>query len=220
MAIYKPPKYSDKKYKNNIDTSFYTKAINKYKKQANVDRTKQINEAQATRTQQLREAYVNKLQSQQALGDAMAQQGIRGGVTESSQLAIGNQYGQARNSAYANFGQARNTINNNYNQNVADYTADMQARAEEYKQNMAQAKWQADREDSLNKYNAQNEFWNNYYADYYSGYGKDNLDKALKEAQSNYKKAKTSEGKQRYLQQIRGIQARKGVIAANEAAKK
>lgn len=216
MAIYKPPKYSDAKYMKNIDTSFYTNAIKDYTKQADTNRTNQINDAQALRTQQLREAYVNKLQSQQALGNAMAQQGIRGGATESSQLAIGNQYGQARNSAYSTFNQAKTDIDRNYNQNVADYTADMMSRAEEYKQNMAQAKWQADREDYLNKYNAQNEFWNNYYADYYSGYSKKNLDKALKKARANYRKAKTADAKQRYLQQIRGIQARRGVIATTK----
>ena len=89
----------------------------------------------------------------------------------------------------------------------------MESRAEEYRQNMAQAKWQAEREDSLNEYNSVADYWNNYYMDYYSGVPKKNLDKYLKEAKANYEKATTDSDKLRYLQQIRAVQARRGVIA-------
>ena len=62
-------------------------------------------------------------------------------------------------------------------------------------------------------YNSVADYWNNYYTDYYSGASKKKLDKYLKAAKANYQKAKTDSAKLQYLQQIRAIQARRGVIA-------
>lgn len=214
MAVtYTAPKYDEKKYRQGIDTSFYTNAVNQYTAQANKERQTQLGEAQKNQQSALKQAYVTRLQNQQRLNNNLAQAGIRGGMTETANLNLANQYGQARAAANSDYTNSVNQINQSTDRNIFDYRMDMDSRAEEYRQNQANARWQADREDSLNQYNAAQEYWNNYYLDYYSGASKKTVQKALKTASANYKKAKTDAERSRILQQIRGIQNRLGVIA-------
>lgn len=214
MAItYKSPDYDDKKYRSGVNTSFYDKAVDAYRKQQEQNRATQLAAAQKTQQSALKQAYITRLQNQQKLQQSLATSGIRGGATETANIRLANQYGLDRNNANTNYTNSVNDINRSIDQNIADYQGDMESRAEEYRQNMAQAKWQADREDSLNEYNSVADYWNNYYTDYYSGASKKNLNKYLKKAKTNYKKAKTDTAKLKYLQQIRAIQARRGVIA-------
>ena len=214
MALtYKSPDYDDKKYRSGVNTSFYDKAVDNYKNQQEQNRATQLAAAQKTQQSALKQAYITRLQNQQKLQQGLATSGIRGGATETANIRLANQYGLDRNNANTNYVNSVNDINRSIDQNIADYQSDMESRAEEYRQNMAQAKWQADREDSLNEFNSVADYWNNYYTDYYSGVSKKNLNKYLKKAKTNYKKAKTNSAKLRYLQQIRAIQARRGVIA-------
>ena len=214
MALtYKAPDYDDEKYRRGVNTSFYDKAVETYKNQQEQNRATQLAAAQKTQQSALKQAYITRLQNQQKLQQGLATSGIRGGATETANIRLANQYGLDRNNANTNYVNSVNDINRSIDQNIADYQSDMESRAEEYRQNMAQAKWQADREDSLNEFNSVADYWNNYYTDYYSGVSKKNLNKYLKKAKTNYKKAKTDTAKLRYLQQIRAIQARRGVIA-------
>lgn len=212
-TTYKSPDYDDKKYRSGVNTDYYTKAVDAYRKQQEQNRATQLAAAQKTQQSALKQAYITRLQNQQKLQQGLATSGIRGGATETANIRLANQYGLDRNNANTNYTNSVNDINRSIDQNISDYQSDMESRAEEYRQNMAQAKWQADREDSLNEYNSVADYWNNYYMDYYSGAAKKNLDKYLKKAKTNYKKAKTDSAKLRYLQQIRAIQARRGVIA-------
>ena len=214
MALtYKYPDYDDEKYRSGVNTSFYDKAVDTYRKQQEQNRATQLAAAQKTQQSALKQAYITRLQNQQKLQQSLATSGIRGGATETANIRLANQYGLDRNNANTNYTNSVNDINRSIDQNIADYQSDMESRAEEYRQNMAQAKWQADREDSLNEYNSVADYWNNYYTDYYSGASKKNLNKYLKKAKANYKKATTDTAKLKYLQQIRAIQARRGVIA-------
>ena len=212
-TTYKAPDYDDKKYRSGVNTDYYTQAVDAYRKQQEQNRATQLAAAQKTQQSALKQAYITRLQNQQKLQQSLATSGIRGGATETANIRLANQYGLDRNNANTNYTNSVNDINRSIDQNIADYQSDMESRAEEYRQNMAQAKWQADREDSLNEYNSVADYWNNYYMDYYSGASKKNLDKYLKAANANYQKAKTDSDKLRYLQQIRAIQARRGVIA-------
>ena len=212
-TTYKSPDYDDKKYRSGINTDYYTQAVDAYRKQQEQNRATQLAAAQKTQQSALKQAYITRLQNQQKLQQGLATSGIRGGATETANIRLANQYGLDRNNANTNYSNSVNDINRSIDQNIADYQSDMESRAEEYRQNMAQAKWQADREDSLNEYNSVADYWNNYYTDYYSGASKKNLDKYLKAAKANYQKAKTDSAKLQYLQQIRAIQARRGVIA-------
>ena len=212
-VTYVAPKYDDKKYKKGFDNSYYTNTINEYTNTAEQQRATQLGEAAKTQQSALRQAYINRAQNERKLNENLAQAGIRGGATETSNLNLANQYGQARAAANTDYSNSVNQINQSIDQNIRDYTLDVRAREEEDRQNLAQARWQADREDSLNQYNSQLEYWNNYYLDVYSGYSKKDAKKALKKAQANLKKAKTNAEKLRIQQQIRGIRNRMGVIA-------
>lgn len=214
MAVtYVAPEYDEKKYRQGIDTSFYNNAINNYKAQAEKQRATELGEAQKTQQSALKQAYIQRAQNQQKLNQNLAQAGIRGGMTETANLNLANQYGQARMAANTDYANSVNQINQATDRNIFDYQSDMESRAEEYRQNQANARWQAAREDSLNQYNSAQEYWNNYYLDYYSGYSKKNVQKALKTAEKNLKNAKTDAERIRIQQQIRGIQNRLGVIA-------
>lgn len=207
------PEYDEKKYREGTDTSYYQKAINDYKTDAEKNRATQIGDANKERTSALRNAYIQNMQNQQKLNKNLAMSGIRGGTTETANLNLANQYGQARGTANTNYSNSVNEINKNIDQNIRDYTSDMESRAEEYRQNLAQAKWQAAREDAMNMYNAQEELWNNYYMNRYSYYNKKNAKAALKSLTKKLNKAKTDAAKRRYRAAISGVTARLGQLA-------
>lgn len=214
MAVtYTAPQYDDKKYREGINTDFYDKATENYRQQAEQQRATQLGEAQKTQASALKQAYINRVQNQQKLNQNLAMSGIRGGATETSNLKLANQYGTERGVANTNYANSVNEINKNVDQNIRDYQSDMDSRAEEYRQNMAQARWQADREDSLNQYNSELEYWNNYYTDFYSGYSKKNANNAYKELKSKLAKATTDSQKRQIEMAIRGVKARLGAIA-------
>lgn len=205
--------YDEEKYRKGIDTSFYDNAINTYKQQQETNRQQQISDAGKTRDAALRQAYINKMQSQQNLNKNLAMQGIRGGATETSNLRLATNYGNQRAAANTDYANSVTSINRGIDQNVADYTSDMNSRAEEYRQNLAQARWQAEREDATNEQNRLTDYWSNFYQNYYSGYSKKDAKKALKAAEAALASATTEAERIRIQQQIAGIQARRGVIA-------
>lgn len=211
-STYVAPKYNEKKYSKNIDTTFYDKAITNYRTQANKQRNTQLAEAKKAQQGALKQAYINRAQNQRTLNNNLATAGIRGGATETANLNLANTYGQAVSAANSDYANSVNTINQSVDQNIFDYTADMKSRAEEYRQNQANARWQAAREDSLNQYNSAVEYWSNYYMDIYSGYSKKDAKKAAKKTEAKLKKAKTATEKMRLQQQLRGIRNRLGVI--------
>lgn len=214
MAVtYTAPAYDEKKYRQGIDTSYYDKAISDYNEQAEKQRATQLGEAKKTQEGALKQAYLTKAQNQKTLNNNLAMSGIRGGATETANLRLQNQYGNAVNSANSDYSNSVNQINQAIDRNIFDYNADMSSRAEQYRQDLAQARWQAEREDKLNEYNSQTEYWNNYFLDYYSGSSKKSAQKALKTAKANLKKAKTDAQRAQIRMQIRGIQNRLGVLA-------
>lgn len=157
MATYKPPEYDEKKYSKGVDTSFYNNAIKDYTAQANKERNLQLGQAQQTQQANLRSAYVNRLQNEQQLNNNLAAAGIRGGATETSNLRLANQYGQARAAANTDYTNSVNSINQAFDKNISDYTSDMRSRAQEYRQNTAMANWQAARENYANAWQAKRE---------------------------------------------------------------
>lgn len=215
-TAYQAPDYDEKKYRAGINTDFYTNAVNQYTADANAERNRQIGEAQKTQQANLRQAYVNRLQNEQKMNRNLAMSGIRGGMTETANLNLMNQYGQARASANTDYANSVNQINTTTDQNIRDYRNDMDSRAEEYRQNLAQARWQAEREDKTNEIARQTEYWSNYYINKYSGYSKKDLKKAEKDIKAKLNKAKTPEEKIRLQQALSGIGARKGVIATSK----
>jgi hypothetical protein len=134
-------------------------------------------------------------------------------MTETANLNLANQYGQARAAANSDYTNSVNQINQSIDRNKFEYGLDLDSRKEEAIQNQANAMWQAAREDSLNEWNARQDYWNNYYLDFYSGYSKAQLKKAYEQAKKEYQATSDPAEKQRYLQMIRGIRNRQGVLA-------
>lgn len=183
------PKWSND-YLNNIDTSYYTNAVNRYKAYAEQNRANQLGEAEKAQKTALTQAYVTRLQNERRMAENMAMAGIRGGATETAMLNLANQYGQARASANTDYTNSVNAINQSIDSNIFDYQSDMDARAEEYRQNMGQAQWQADREGYGNQYQANlDRLWNIYNAqndaNMYNVEARNAANQSLVEAQNN-----------------------------------
>lgn len=216
MAVtYTAPQYNDS-YRKKIEKqigSAYDAQKAAYNAQAEKERAQQLGDAQRTQQSALKQAYINRLQNQKKLDTNLAMSGIRGGATETANLNLMNQYGQARAAANTDYSNSVNQINQSIDRNKFDYALDADARKEEQIQNQANAMWQAAREDSLNQWNASQEYWNNYYLDFYSGYSKKDAKKAYDKAKKKLSKAKTDAEKIRIRQQIRGIKNRLGTIA-------
>lgn len=212
-STYQSPAYDEKKYRAGINTDYYKNAVNQYTEQANADRSQQIAEAQKTQSAALRNAYVNRLQNEQKLNKTLAMSGIRGGATETANLNLMNQYGQARQAANTEYANSVNQINQNIDRNIRDYRSDMDSRAEEYTQNLAQARWQAEREDKNNEVARQTEYWSTFYNNYYSGYSKKDAKKAVKSLEAQLKKTTDPLSRIRIEQAIAGAKGRLGVIA-------
>jgi hypothetical protein len=216
MAVtYTAPQYDDsyrKRIENQVGAA-YDAQKTAYNAQAEKDRATQLGEAQKNQQSALKQAYITRLQNQQRLNQNLAQSGIRGGMTETANLNLANQYGQARAAANSDYTNSVNQINQSIDRNKFEYGLDVDSRKEEAIQNQANAMWQAAREDSLNEWNARQDYWNNYYLDFYSGYSKAQLKKAYEQAKKEYQATSDPAEKQRYLQMIRGIRNRQGVIA-------
>ena len=215
-TAYQAPDYDEKKYRAGINTDYYKNAVNQYTADANAERNRQIGEAQKTQQANLRNAYVNRLQNEQKMNNNLAMSGIRGGMTETANLNLMNQYGQARSAANTDYANTVNQINTTTDQNIRDYRNDMDSRAEEYRQNLAQARWQAEREDKTNEIARQTEYWSNFYTNYYSGFSKKDANKAVKNLSAQLKKTTDPIAQIRIQQAISGAKARLGVIATSK----
>ena len=215
-TAYQAPDYDEKKYRAGINTDYYKNAVNQYTADANAERNRQIGEAQKTQQANLRNAYVNRLQNEQKMNNNLAMSGIRGGMTETANLNLMNQYGQARSAANTDYANTVNQINTTTDQNIRDYRNDMDSRAEEYRQNLAQARWQAEREDKTNEVARQTEYWSNFYTNYYSGFSKKDANKAVKNLTTQLNKTSDPMERMRIQQAISGAKARLGVIATSK----
>lgn len=215
-TAYQAPDYDEQKYRAGINTDYYKNAVNQYTADANAERNRQIGEAQKTQQANLRNAYVNRLQNEKNLNNQLAMSGIRGGATETANLNLMNQYGQARSAANTDYANTVNQINTTTDQNIRDYRNDMESRAEEYRQNLAQARWQAEREDKTNEIARQTEYWSNYYINLYSGKSKKEVQKLIKQINANIANATTPEERIRWEQAKSGATARLGVIATSK----
>lgn len=215
-SAYQSPEYDEKKYRQGIDTSYYTNAVNQYAQEQEANRARQIGEAQKTQQTNLKNAYITRLQNEQKLNKNLAMSGIRGGMTETANLNLANQYGQARSAANTDYANSVNQINQSIDQNIRDYTNDMNSRAEEYRQNIAQARWQADREDRNNEVARQTEYWSTYFNNYFSGYSKSDAKKSIEALTKQLNATYDPLERIKLEQAISGAKARLGVIATSK----
>lgn len=146
---------------------FYQTAIDDYKKKATSDLQQQTQQAEASGQSQLQQAYIQRMQNQQQLNNNLAQQGIRGGASETANLNMNNSYMANRNAINSSVANQLTQLNTNYNDNVFNYEQQMKTAQAEYRQNM------------LPEY---------YNAKYSKSYSVKSLKKALKSAKNDEQK--------------------------------
>lgn len=143
------------------DTSYYDKAITEYNKKVDADTKTQIASATKSANDQLKEAYVNRMQNQKTLENSLAQQGIRGGASESSQIKLDTDYSNNRNTINSTLADSINTINTTAQDNKFNYAQTTNSAKQEYIENRQQEDRENAREDTANFYTAK-------YSQYYS----------------------------------------------------
>lgn len=166
QGLYQSDPYSNVKWNNTYldraDTSYYDRAKRAYTDQAEKERASQIEAAQKNQDAALKQAYMQRLQNDRAMQNQLTNAGIRGGASESAMMNLANQYGQARNAANTDYANSVNSINQSVDRNIFDYAMNSDAAAQQYRENMAQMLWNADREDYGNAYNIEREDRMNY----------------------------------------------------------
>ena len=145
-------------------SKYYDTAVSEYNKKAKNDLNQQIAQTNADYNGQLQSAYIQRLQEQKKLNQNLSGAGIRGGATETANLALANTYNANRNAIETNRNTAITGLNTSYNDNVFNYNQMM---------NTAKAEYQ------------QNQLANYYNALYNKSYSVSDLKKSLKKATSN-----------------------------------
>lgn len=146
---------------------FYKDAIDKYNKKATSDLAQQTAQADANRTSGLQQAYLQRMQNQKSLDNSLSQRGIRGGVTETANLNLINNYNTQRNSVNSDYANQVTQLQTNANDNMFNNQMQMQTAQAEYRQNML-----------MDLYNSQ----------YSKSYSVSDLTKALAKASSDEQK--------------------------------
>lgn len=157
-----------------------------YAKAQDASAQKQIDQATASANDQLRQAYVSKVQNQQQLNDALVQQGIRGGVTETSNLALQTNYQNNRSDIYKNRDSAIAEINTNADQNKLNFKLQNDAAKAAYIENIEAESREVARADADEKKAAKVDAWTAKYSKYYNI---ESLTELLKKAKTTEEKA-------------------------------
>ena len=129
---------------------FYQTAIDEYNKKAKSDLAQQTAQANANTQGQLQQAYIQRMQNQQQLNKNLAQQGIRGGVSETANLNLMNTYNANRNAINSDASNQITQLQTNANDNMFNYAQQMKTAQAEYRQNMLP------------------QYYNNVYSKFYS----------------------------------------------------
>lgn len=209
------PDYDEKKYRSGLTqlNADYDNQKTTFTNAQEQNRATQLGEAQKNLQTNLKNAYISRLQNEQKMNKNLAMSGIRGGMTETANLNLMNQYGQARASANTDYSNSVNQINQNIDKSILDYNMDLESRRAQAIQDQANARWQAEREDKTNEVARQTEYWSNYYTNYYSGYSKKDAKKAVKALEKQLGKTTDPIARIKIEQAISGAKARLGAIA-------
>ena len=128
----------------------------------------QIGEAQKTQQSALKQAYINRLQNQQKLNQNLAMSGIRGGMTETANLNLANQYGQARAAANADYSNSVLGINNATEENKFNNMMQTESARRQYVENREAEDRANAREDQMIAYERRTANLTAQYSKYYS----------------------------------------------------
>ena len=198
------------------DTSYYDKAKEDYKKQAEDAAAKRKTDTESDYTARLKAAYIARQQNQQKLSENLALAGIRGGATETSNLKLANNYSATVNSLNGEKATALNNIDTETQQNILANDQSVNTAQQQYIQNREAEDRSNAREDALRTEQQNREDWNNYYSSQYAkSYDKKSLTKEYSSIYNAYQSATGTE-KTRLMYQLNAINARLGYITAHK----
>ena len=163
------------------NTSYYDDQIKKYNTYADTVAQQQIGDAQKNAQAQLRQAYVQRMQNQQALTQNLAQAGIRGGMTETSNLKLANIYGQQRGQINSDLANSITQINRSSEENKFNNQQTTESAKRQYIENREAEDRANKREDEQINYDR---LTANYTAQYSKYFSVKDLNKALKKAKT------------------------------------
>lgn len=163
------------------NTSYYDDQIKKYNTYADTVAQQQIGDAQKNAQAQLRQAYVQRMQNQQALTQNLAQAGIRGGMTETSNLKLANMYGQQRGQINSDLANSITQINRSSEENKFNNQQTTESAKRQYIENREAEDRANKREDEQINYDR---LTANYTAQYSKYFSVKDLNKALKKAKT------------------------------------
>ena len=198
------------------DTSYYDKAKEDYKKQAEDAAAKRKTDTESDYTARLKAAYIARQQNQQKLNDNLALAGIRGGTTETSNLKLATNYTGTVNSLNSERANALNNIDTETQQNILANDQSVNTAQQQYTENRESEDRANTREDALRTEQQNREDWNNYYSSQYAkSYDKKSLTKEYSSIYNAYQSATGTE-KTRLMYQLNAINARLGYITAHK----
>lgn len=127
----------------------------------------QTEQATQSANQQLREAYIGRMQNQKNLNDALTQQGIRGGATETSNIKLGTDYQNTRSNIYKNRDATIKDINTNADQNLLSFKLQNDAAKLAYIEGIEAENREVTRAEDDEKEAKKIEQWTAYYSKFY-----------------------------------------------------
>lgn len=167
------------------DTKKYDDLYNAYANAQDKAASQQKAQAEQDANSRLREAYVSRMQNERKLNDNLTRAGIRGGTTETSNLALQTNYENSRANIMSNRQKAIQEIDTNAEQNKLAYKQQNDAAKLSY----IEQREAEDRENALQKQKETEavkvDFWTAKYGGYYD----------TKKLKKLYSKAKTTQEK-------------------------
>lgn len=161
------------------DTSYYDDQIKKYNEYADKVAGQQIADAQKNQQAALKQAYIQRVQNQNKMNQNLAMSGIRGGMTETANLNLANQYGLARQAANTDYTNSLNSINQSTEENKFNNMLNTESARRQYIENREAEDRANAREDEQINYERKTA---NYTAKYSKYFSEKKLQEALKKA--------------------------------------
>lgn len=119
-------------------TETYDDAIKTYTNKVKSDAEDAKKTANSEYDNQAKQAYISKMQNQRQLSKNLAEQGIRGGASETAQLKQQSNYENTRNTIASNRQTALRNIDKEANDNIFNFTMEQNAAKQAYIQQREQ----------------------------------------------------------------------------------
>ena len=167
-------------------TTAYDKLYKDYAKGQDKVVAQQTKQATDDASAKLREAYITRMQNQKTLNDNLVSAGLRGGITETSNIALQTNYENSRNTINSEKQKAIQEINATAEQNKLAYKQQNDAAKQSYIEQRQAEDRAAAKEKRKESRAIKVDYWTSLYGGYYNV---KNLQKAYNKAKDTQQKA-------------------------------